>query len=197
MSIFLYFLIDFSPDLAYNRGRTGGIALPGMCPSEVIRLLNIVLVEPEIPQNCGNIARTCAATGSVLHLVRPLGFDISEKAVRRAGLDYWHLVDVRDYANLDDFFARNTVTEYWCLSTKAPRGYDQAAYTDGCFLFFGKETRGLPEPFLEERRDRCVRIPMRPEARSLNLSNAVAITVYEALRQLSFPTLQDFGKMRG
>ena len=173
------------------------IILPGMYPPEVIRVLNIVLVEPEIPQNCGNIARTCAATGSVLHLVRPLGFDISEKAVRRAGLDYCHLVDVRDYENLDDFFARNTVTELWCLSTKAPRSYTEARFTDGCFLFFGKETRGLPEPFLEAHRDRCVRLPMRPEARSLNLSNSVAITVYEALRQLSFPNLQDFGKMRG
>lgn len=173
------------------------IVLPGMYPPEVIRVLNIVLVEPEIPQNCGNIARTCAATGSVLHLVRPLGFDISEKAVRRAGLDYWHLVDVRDYENLDDFFARNAVTDLWCLSTKAPRSYAEARFTDGCFLFFGKETRGLPEPFLEAHRDRCVRLPMRPEARSLNLSNAVAITVYEALRQLSFPNLQDFGKMRG
>lgn len=160
-------------------------------------MLNIVLVEPEIPQNCGNIARTCAATGSVLHLVRPLGFDISEKAVRRAGLDYWHLVDVRDYENLDDFFARNTVKELWCLSTKAPQCYTEARYSDGCYLFFGKETRGLPEDFLEAHRDRCVRIPMLPQARSLNLSNSVAITAYEALRQLSFPNLQDFGKMRG
>ena len=149
-------------------------------------MLNIVLVEPEIPQNCGNIARTCAATGSVLHLVRPLGFDISEKAVRRAGLDYWNLVDVRDYENLEDFFRRNTVGEMWCLSTKAPRCYAEAEYHDGCFLFFGKETRGLPEDFLEAHRNSCVRIPMRPEARSLNLSNSVAITVYEALRQISF-----------
>ena len=160
-------------------------------------MLNIVLVEPEIPQNCGNIARTCAATGSVLHLVRPLGFDISEKAVRRAGLDYWNLVDVRDYENLEDFFRRNTVREMWCLSTKAPRCYAEAEYHDGCFLFFGKETRGLPEDFLEAHRNSCVRIPMRPEARSLNLSNSVAITVYEALRQISFPSLQSFGKMRG
>ena len=164
---------------------------------EVRSLVNIVLVEPEIPQNCGNIARTCAATGATLHLIRPLGFDISEKAVRRAGLDYWHLVDVRVYDDLDDFFAKNDVKEMWCLSTKAPRSYAEARFTDGCFLFFGKETRGLPEPFLEAHRDRCVRLPMRPEARSLNLSNAVAITVYEALRQLSFPNLQDFGKMRG
>ncbi len=160
-------------------------------------MLNIVLVEPEIPQNCGNIARTCAATGSRLHLIRPLGFDISEKAVRRAGLDYWHLVDVRDYDNLEDFFNKNHVKQMWCLSTKAPRSYTQAKFEDECYLFFGKETKGLPESFLAEHADHCVRIPMRAEARSLNLSNSVAITVYEALRQLDFPGLQDFGKMRG
>lgn len=159
-------------------------------------MLNIVLVEPEIPQNCGNIARTCAATGSCLHLIKPLGFDISEKAVRRAGLDYWHLVDVRVYENLEDFFAKNRVEQMWCLSTKAPRSYVEARYHDGCYLLFGKETKGLPEDFLEAHREQCVRIPMRPEARSLNLSNAVAITAFEALRQLEFPMLQDFGKMR-
>ena len=159
-------------------------------------MLNIVLVEPEIPQNCGNIARTCAATGCRLHLIRPLGFDISEKAVRRAGLDYWHMVEVFDYENLEDFFARNDVQQMWCLSTKAPRCHVEADYQDGCYLFFGKETKGLPEDFLEENRDACVRIPMRQEARSLNLSNAVAITVYEALRHLDFPDLQDYGKMK-
>ncbi|MBO5129972.1 MAG: tRNA (cytidine(34)-2'-O)-methyltransferase [Oscillospiraceae bacterium] len=158
-------------------------------------MLNIVLVEPEIPQNCGNIARTCAATGCCLHLIKPLGFDISEKAVRRAGLDYWHLVDVRVYENLEDFFARNQVEQMWCLSTKAPRCYIEAPYRDGCYLFFGKETKGLPKSFLEAHRHSCVRIPMRAEARSLNLSNAVAITVFEALRQLDFPGLQDHGKM--
>ena len=159
-------------------------------------MLNIVLVEPEIPQNCGNIARTCAATGCVLHLIRPLGFDISEKAVKRAGLDYWHLVDVRDYENLQDFFSKNNVKQMWCLSTKAPKSYTQAQFDDGCYLFFGKETKGLPEDFLEAHRDSCIRLPMRQEARSLNLSNSVAITVYEALRQLDFPGLQDHGKMR-
>lgn len=159
-------------------------------------MLNIVLVEPEIPQNCGNIARTCAATGSRLHLIRPLGFDISEKAVKRAGLDYWHLVEVLDYENLEDFFSRNDVREMWCLSTKAPRCYTEAEYHDGCYLFFGKETKGLPESFLAEHFPNCVRIPMRPEARSLNLSNAVAVTTYEALRQISFPGLKEFGKMR-
>ena len=158
-------------------------------------MLNIVLVEPEIPQNCGNIARTCAATGSRLHLVRPLGFDISEKAVKRAGLDYWHMVEVIDYENLDDFFARNDVKQMWCLSTKAPRGYTEATFEDGAYLFFGKETRGLPEDFLEAHKESCIRIPMKAEARSLNLSNAVAITVFEALRQLDFPNLSDTGKM--
>ena len=158
-------------------------------------LLNIVLVEPEIPQNCGNIARTCAATGCRLHLIRPLGFDISEKAVRRAGLDYWDKVEVLDYENLEDFFARNQVEQMWCLSTKAPRSYVEAKFADGCYLFFGKETKGLPESFLEAHFQECVRIPMRPDNRSLNLSNAVAITVYEALRQLDFPGLCDHGKM--
>ena len=159
-------------------------------------MLNIVLVEPEIPQNCGNIARTCAATGCRLHLIRPLGFDISEKAVRRAGLDYWHMVEVRDYDNLADFFAKNEVKHMWCLSTKAPRSYTEAAFQDEDYLFFGKETKGLPEDFLAAHYDECIRIPMRSEARSLYLSNAVAITVFEALRQLEFPGLMDHGKMR-
>ena len=159
-------------------------------------MLNIVLVEPEIPQNCGNIARTCAATGCVLHLIHPLGFDISEKSVKRAGLDYWHLVDVREYENLEDFFRKNPVAQMWCLSTKAPRSYTEAVFQDGCYLFFGKETKGLPEDFLEAHRECCIRLPMRQEARSLNLSNSVAITVYEALRQLNFPGLLDHGKMR-
>ena len=166
-----------------------------MAESEVIRMLNIVLVEPEIPQNCGNIARTCAATGSRLHLIKPLGFDISEKAVRRAGLDYWHLVDVRVYENLEDFFSKNDVRQLWCLSTKAPRCYTEARFEDECYLLFGKETKGLPEQFLEAHYNETVRIPMRAEARSLNLSNAVAITVFEALRQLDFPGLLDHGKM--
>ena len=158
-------------------------------------MLNIVLVEPEIPQNCGNIARTCAATGCRLHLIRPLGFDISEKAVKRAGLDYWHLVEVFDYENLDDFFAKNDVKQMWCLSTKAPKRYTEAKFADEDYLFFGKETKGLPEDFLEAHRERCIRLPMRQEARSLNLSNSVAITVYEALRQLDYPGLLDHGKM--
>ena len=159
-------------------------------------MFHIVLLEPEIPQNCGNIARTCAATGCSLHLIHPLGFDVSEKAGKRAGLDYWHLVDVHEYANLEDFFAKNDVRELWCLSTKAPRCYTEAAFHDGCYLLFGKETKGLPEDFLEAHYDSCVRIPMRAEARSLNLSNAVAITVFEALRQTGFEGLLDHGKMK-
>lgn len=159
-------------------------------------MLNVVLHEPEIPQNCGNIARTCAATGAVLHLIRPLGFDISEKAVRRAGLDYWHLVDVRVYDSLEEFFSKNNVSQLWCLSTKAPRCYTEASFQDGCYLLFGKETKGLPEAFLDSHYNECVRIPMRQDARSLNLSNAVAITVYEALRQTGFSGLLDHGKMK-
>ena len=158
--------------------------------------LNIVLVEPRIPQNTGNVARTCACTACRLHLVGPMGFAIDDKKLKHAGLDYWHMVEVRDYENLEDFFAKNQVEEMWCLSTKAPRSYTEAVFHDGCYLFFGKETKGLPEDFLRAHYDACVRIPMRPDARSLNLSNAVAVTVYEALRQLSFPNLRDFGKMR-
>ena len=158
-------------------------------------MLNVVLVEPEIPQNCGNIARTCAATGCRLHLIRPLGFDISEKAVKRAGLDYWHMVEVLEYENLEDFFSRNSVSEMWCLSTKAPRSYTEARFHDGCYLFFGKETRGLPEDLLAAHYDSCVRIPIRAEARSLNLSNSAAIGVFEALRQQQFPHLKTEGKM--
>ena len=158
-------------------------------------MLHIVLVEPEIPANTGNISRTCAATDSVLHLIRPLGFDISDKAVKRAGLDYWHLVDVRVYEDLDDFFAKNDVQTMRLFSTKAPRSYAEARYPDGCYLFFGKETKGLPEDFLAAHYDDCVRIPIRAEARSLNLSNSVAVGVFEALRQLGFPHLQEQGGM--
>ena len=160
-------------------------------------MVNIVLVEPEIPQNCGNIARTCAATRSRLHLVEPLGFDISEKAVKRAGLDYWPLVDLTVYPSLDELFRRNPVSDLWLATTKAPRDYSQARFRDGCWLFFGKETAGLPEAFRLAHADRCVRIPMRGDARSLNLSNSVAILAYEALRQQGFPGLSGEGEMRG
>jgi len=152
-------------------------------------MLNIVLVEPEIPMNTGNIARTCAVTRSRLHLIKPLGFDIGEKAVKRAGLDYWHMVDLAVYESLDDFFARNPGPDLWLATTKASRSYAQAHFQDGCWLFFGKETAGLPNALLYEHPHRCIRIPMREDARSLNLSNAVAIVAYEALRQLEFPGL--------
>lgn len=159
-------------------------------------MLNIVLVSPEIHQNTGNVARTCAATNTRLHLIRPLGFEITDRALRRAGLDYWYLLDVQIYDSLEDFFQKHPEASVWLLSTKAPRRYTQAVYRDGDYLFFGRESGGLPEDFLEAYRDRCVRIPMADEARSLNLSNAVAVTLYEALRQLDFPTLKDHGKMK-
>ena len=158
-------------------------------------MLNIVLVEPEIPQNCGNIARTCAATGCRLHLVRPLGFDISEKAVKRAGLDYWQYVDISVYENLDEFFARNGDENLWLATTKAPRSYDRADFSGDVKLMFGKETAGLPEWLREKYRHRCIRIPMRGPVRSLNLANSVAILCYEALRQQGFPQLEGEGSM--
>ena len=160
-------------------------------------MLHIVLVEPEIPQNCGNIARTCAATGSQLHLVRPLGFDISDRAVKRAGLDYWHLVNVQDYDGLEALFVRHPegAADLWLATTKAPQDYTRARFSPDCWLFFGKETAGLPEDFRRTHYDRCIRLPMRPEARSLNLSNSVAILTYEALRQNGFPGLAGTGEM--
>ena len=158
-------------------------------------MVNIVLVEPEIPMNTGNIARTCAATRSRLHLVRPLGFDISDRAVKRAGLDYWPMVDLNVYDSLEDLFHKNEISDLWLATTKAPRSYDQAVFRDGCWLFFGKETAGLSESFRLAHSERCIRIPMRPGARSLNLANSVAILTYEALRQLDFPQLSGEGEM--
>ena len=158
-------------------------------------MLNIVLVEPEIPANTGNIARTCAATGSTLHLIKPLGFDISDKAVKRAGLDYWHLVDVRVYEDLEDFFRKTGAEDLWLMTTKAPRSYAEASFSANCWLLFGKETKGLPEMLLAQHRDRCLRIPIREEARSLNLSNSVAVVVFEVLRQQGFPHLMAQGTM--
>lgn len=162
-------------------------------------MLHIVLVEPEIPQNTGNIARTCAVTGCSLHLIRPLGFEISEKWVRRAGLDYWDKVNVKEYENLDDLFAKHpeAKTDLWLATTKAPHGYTDAHYSADCWLFFGKETAGLPEDFRVEHYERCVRIPMLPDVRCLNLSNSVAVLVYEALRQNDFPGLTGVGAMGG
>lgn len=156
--------------------------------------LNIVLVEPEIPQNTGNIARTCAATGARLHLVKPLGFDISEKAVRRAGLDYWHLVDITVYEGINDFFAK-TRGPYYYFSTKARHIHSDISFPDGAYIVFGKETKGLPEELLHNNPDTTVRIPMIDEARSLNLSNSVAVGVYEVLRQWGYPELKCKGEL--
>ena len=156
---------------------------------------DIVLVEPEIPQNTGAIARICAATGARLHLIKPLGFDISEAAVRRAGLDYWHLVDVSVYENVEEYFTRNGEENLWLLTTKAPRCYTEADFGPDCTLMFGKETAGLPEWLRERYHDRCIRIPMRPQARSLNLANSVGIVLYDALRRQGFPGLMDRGVM--
>lgn len=156
--------------------------------------VNIVLLEPEIPQNTGNIARTCAATGAALHLIKPLGFEIDDRKLKRAGLDYWHELDITYYENLDDFNAKNPDAQIYYFSTKAPRAYTEIDYPAPVFLMFGKETKGLPEPLLEANLDRTVRIPMREHLRSLNLSNSVAVGVYEVFRQHGFDTLAEAGK---
>ena len=156
--------------------------------------LNVALIEPEIPQNTGNIARTCAATGASLHLVKPLGFSIDDRYLKRAGLDYWHLLDIKVYENSDEFFEKNKDKKMFFATTKADKTYCEVSYPEDCFIVFGKETKGLPEELLEKRLEDTIRIPMIEEARSLNLSNSVAIIVYEALRQLDFPTLKNTGK---
>ena len=157
--------------------------------------VNIVLVEPEIPQNTGNIARTCAATGARLHIVKPMGFTIDDKKLKRAGLDYWYLLDLTYYENMEDFFNKNPDGQYCFFTTKAKKTHSDVTYGDKTYLIFGKETKGLPEELLLEHPDECVRIPMINDARSLNLSNAVAIGVYEALRQLDYPELQNQGQL--
>ena len=157
--------------------------------------INIVLVEPEIPQNTGNIARTCAATGASLHLVKPLGFEIDDRKLKRAGLDYWDKLDINYYENLDDFFAKNPDADFYCFSTKARHIYSDIVYPKQVFLMFGKETKGLPEELLFANPDRCVRIPMRDTLRSLNLSNSAAIAVYEVFRQRSFEGLRPDGEL--
>ncbi len=151
--------------------------------------VNIVLVEPEIPQNTGNIVRTCAATGTRLHIVKPMGFEIDDKKLKRAGLDYWHFLNIQYYENLDDFFEKNKDGRFFYLSSKAPTAYTEVNYKDNDFLLFGKETKGLPEKLLMEHPERAVRIPMISSARCLNLSNSAAIVVYEALRQQNFASL--------
>ena len=157
--------------------------------------MNIVLVNPEIPQNTGNIARTCAATGMTLHLVKPLGFSLDDKYMKRAGLDYWFMTDVRVHESWADFLKANPDASMYFATTKAPRDYCQVAYAPDDYLVFGRETRGLDEELLAANYHRCVRIPMREEARSLNLSNSVAILAYEALRQLGFPGLSGEGSL--
>ncbi len=156
--------------------------------------LNIVLFEPEIPQNTGNIARTCAATGAKLHLVGPMGFTIDDKKLKRAGLDYWHDVDITYYDSIRDFYEKNQGVMYY-LTTKAPRDYSEATFEDGCYLIFGKETAGIPEEILLENQETCLRIPMIGEIRSLNLSNSVAIVAYEAFRQDGFAHFRLGGKL--
>ncbi|MDE6505877.1 MAG: tRNA (uridine(34)/cytosine(34)/5-carboxymethylaminomethyluridine(34)-2'-O)-methyltransferase TrmL [Eubacterium sp.] len=157
--------------------------------------LNIVLIEPEIPQNTGNIARTCAATGARLHLVGPMGFQITEKQVRRAGLDYWDKLDITYYDNKGDFFEKNKGGSFFYFTTKAEQTHTDVDYPNDAYLVFGKETKGLPEELLKENHDSCVRIPMRGIIRSLNLSNSVAVGVYEVLRQWDYPELSLKGQL--
>lgn len=154
---------------------------------------HVVLVEPEIPQNTGNIARTCAATGTKLHIVKPMGFSIDDKKLKRAGLDYWHLLGVQYYENLAEFLEKHQGARMFLASTKAPRRHSDVTYQDGDFLVFGKETKGLPETWICENLDCAVRIPMIADARSLNLSNSVAIMLYEALRQTDYENLKTKG----
>lgn len=157
-------------------------------------ILNIVLVEPEIPQNTGNIARTCAVTGARLHIIKPMGFTPDDKKLKHAGLDYWHYLDITYYENLDNFFEK-CHGEYYYFTTKGEHTHSDMSYADDAYLFFGKESAGLPEELLLNNRERCVRIPMMDEARSLNLSNSVAIGVYEVLRQWGYPELQNKGQL--
>ena len=158
--------------------------------------LNVVLVEPEIPQNAGNIARTCAVTGAKLHLVRPVGFEVSDKYLKRAGLDYWHLVDIIYYDSIEEVMDKfYNGKNFWFFSTKSKKTHSDVQIKDGDFLVFGKETKGLPEPLLEAHYDECVRIPMMNDTRSLNLSNSVCVGVYEGLRQLGYPNMKFEGEI--
>lgn len=159
-----------------------------------MKRLNIVLVEPQIPQNTGNISRTCAVTGAALHLVKPYGFEISDKHLKRAGLDYWDKLEVYEYENLDEFF-RRTSGEYFFFTTKGKNVYTEFQYPDNAYIVFGREDKGLPERLLYKNKESCVRIPMRKDLRSLNLSNSVAVAVYEILRQWDFPDLTREGNL--
>lgn len=157
--------------------------------------LNIVLVEPQIPQNTGNIARTCAATGARLHLVEPMGFHVDDKKLKRAGLDYWHLLDITYYEDLEDFFQKNRDGRFFYFTTKGRHIHTEVSYPDNCYLVFGREDAGLPEELLKENEKSCLRLPMRSEARSLNLSNTVAVGVFEVLRQWGYPELKEQGQL--
>lgn len=159
--------------------------------------LNVVLVCPEIPQNTGNIARTCAATGARLHIIKPMGFAIDDKKLKRAGLDYWHYLDLTYYESLNDFFEKTAApdAQYYYFTTKGRHTHSDAQYADNCYLMFGRETKGLPEELLYRHPERCVRLPMLGGIRSLNLSNAVAVGVYEVLRQWEYPALENFGRL--
>ncbi len=158
-------------------------------------MIHLVLVEPEIPANTGNVARTCAVTGAQLHLIRPLGFSIDDKQLKRAGLDYWHLLNVQIHDSLEDFFKAHPQGPHYLLTTKASKNYTDVEYPEDVYFLFGRETRGLPEDLIREHLDTAIRIPMRKEARSLNLSNSVAIVAYEALRQRGFDGLLCEGKL--
>lgn len=160
-------------------------------------MLNIVLHEPEIPANTGNIGRTCCATGTRLHLIGPLGFSLSEKALKRAGMDYWQHLDVTVYDDYNDFLSKNPNAKIYYATTKAPNVYSQVSYEPDCYIMFGKESAGIPEEILVNNQKNCVRIPMNPEIRSLNLSNSVAVVLYEALRQNEFAGMELEGHLRG
>lgn len=157
--------------------------------------LNIVLLEPEMPANTGNIGRTCVATGTVLHLIEPLGFHLDDRSIKRAGMDYWHKLDVRRYINYEDFLEKNPGAIIYMATTKARKVYTEVAYEEDCYIMFGKESAGIPEEILKQNKERCVRIPMNEEIRSLNLSNSVAIMLYEALRQQGFKNMELTGNL--
>ena len=157
--------------------------------------MNIVLFEPEIPANTGNIGRTCVATGTVLHLIEPLGFQLTEKNIKRAGMDYWKDLDVRRYINYEEFLEVNGHPKVYMATTKARRNYTQVKYEKDAYIMFGKESAGIPEEILVGNEETCIRIPMLPEIRSLNLSNSAAIILYEALRQQGFEGLMETGSL--
>lgn len=157
--------------------------------------MHIILHQPEIPGNTGNIGRTCVATGTPLHLIEPLGFRLDEKAIRRAGMDYWKDLDVHRYMNFEEFQAKNPGARIWFATTKAKKIYTEAAFAPEDYIMFGKESAGIPEEILVEHEENCIRIPMSPDIRSLNLSNSVAVVLYEALRQNGFCGLQREGEL--